>query len=69
MLAKSAQDALKGLCGGRELPRLFERLFTSQTGLDGQENDSILVLCDLCSYVLVNSEESVPDGQKMGAVR
>jgi len=65
-MAAAAQGALKDLCGGRELPRLFDRLLNEGKGEGEKEEGAVLSLCRLCSHVLVHAESSLPSSITSG---
>ncbi|EWM29600.1 e3 ubiquitin-protein ligase upl6 [Nannochloropsis gaditana] len=63
-MATAAREALKKLCEGRELPRLFDRFLegmekAGEAGREARERDVVNV-CRLCSHVLVHAEDSLP---------
>lgn len=61
--AQAAVGALRELCGGRELPRLFDRLLPAGgAGAVVEDEDAVLRLCGLCSHVLVHASGGGPGG-------
>lgn len=77
-LSSRAEEAMRELCGGRTLHKVFDRLLPSGAGAaeQPQQEDAVLALCRLCSAILVNSTQSLETvstssrsgGGRMGSV-